>query len=65
MIDGSTLFFSVDSKNVSSQALITNNMVLYKLPSPLDVGEHSATLRVSDKSGNEIEKDWIFWVVTK
>ncbi len=65
LIEGSTVFFSINDVDLSSRVLITNNMILYKLPSPLYAGNNSVKLRVSDKNGKEIEKIWNFWVVRK
>ncbi len=62
-IDVSTARMTLDGNNVTASATVTSSSISYT-SSGLSIGNHSVTVTVSDKAGNEASRSWSFQMVT-
>ena len=64
-IDASSVRLIVNGRDLTGEANVTTERIVYKPIVPLSSGEQTVTVRVSDRAGNRVETSWRFTVTLK
>jgi hypothetical protein len=63
-IDPTTVRILLDSRDVTADATVTSNLVVYQPGANLAAGRHEAQIMASDRAGNPVNRRWTFMVET-
>ncbi len=61
-IDLSSVLVSVDRKDVTADATVTENLVVYRPEKNLESGTHTVTVSAKDRAGNAVARAWTFTI---
>lgn len=64
-VDSTTVRISMDGRDVTADATITDNLLVYKPVRDLNVGRHDVEIELRDTVGNLVTKTWSFTVVDR
>jgi hypothetical protein len=63
-VDPTTVSITVDGREVTQDATVTSNLVVYKPDADLAAGRHTVSITGRDRAGNPVTKQWSFQVET-
>lgn len=61
-IDKSSIWFTIDNENMSSDASISQTNIEWKSKTPLTTGPHNVLLKIQDLNGNVCVRPWTFFI---